>query len=631
VGGAKLRRRRREGGGGNTALITAADITYLGCMRMPSTVVDTENGGVGAVAGRVVGGQLRLFVYGKNTTNRQATITSGGSTTQFVTGSSFGSGSEFLPGEKVAVVRAANGTNLPEPCTVVSYGAGTMVVTPALGGTPANGDVVYRENDYWIYELADTGTGTYTTDYTQAPHMTLVTAWPDIYNGRRVTWRNGVLTAPMQYTYGAGLYWHEGTQLLYWGYYDAYNGSTNNPDWCMGASSLDNPTTGATTSYGPWRSRVVDRDGVTWYGAARGGRFTQLPDGSMGTWGSPFGQTEASFGPALFGGAAWPTTATPGGLAGSDLVGVDRYINHYYMGDTLAQNHFNENGQLTGTCRSFKYPTSPNRNYVYESYLADNSWADPAQTGFCTWVSNDTVTGVTWLEGASKRGALFLATIVGGTTQDTSSVTAAHYFYANSGQVYFLLTNVTGTFQLGETVTGQTSGKTAQVSSGAAGPYWTPATGFLAAFQIDTAHTNDFTVGEVIVGGTSGAQGTIGTFHRADTCNHGFGPPDVPQIAGPITTAGFPALIVYDTADLVTSAASDSPNDYAIVPSSWIDLATTFGIKVLGRGGLRSFTVYGSYWDSTRNYLFLAAAEADDSTTFGAHYALIHVFHINID
>src|SRR5262245_62119365 len=46
-------------------MLQQSDFSYLGCMRMPGGV-DTQFS-YGGLAGRRVGGQLRLFVYGRNT------------------------------------------------------------------------------------------------------------------------------------------------------------------------------------------------------------------------------------------------------------------------------------------------------------------------------------------------------------------------------------------------------------------------------------------------------------------------------------------------------------------------------------------------------------------------------------
>src|SRR5262245_33403836 len=51
-------------------VLQQSDFTYLGCMRMPGGV-DTQFG-YGGLTGRRVGGQLRLFVYGRNTSGATA-------------------------------------------------------------------------------------------------------------------------------------------------------------------------------------------------------------------------------------------------------------------------------------------------------------------------------------------------------------------------------------------------------------------------------------------------------------------------------------------------------------------------------------------------------------------------------
>ena len=182
-------------------VLKPSDISYVGCMRMPSTGVDTAFS-YGGLAGRVVGGQLRLFVHGRNPTGAKAGIVSGSSGSSFAVGS--GQGASFHIGEKVNVARAANGNNVPESRRIQSISGDQVTVAPPLGGVPAYGDTLYRDQDYYVYELADTGS--YHTDYSQAPRMSLVAAWPDIFNGRRVTWRNGRLFAPMQYLVPGGLY-----------------------------------------------------------------------------------------------------------------------------------------------------------------------------------------------------------------------------------------------------------------------------------------------------------------------------------------------------------------------------------------------------------------------------------------
>src|SRR5262249_47411497 len=106
-----------------------------------------------------------------------------------------------------------------------------------------------------VYEIEDPGS--YDTNYLQAPRANLVTAWGDIYHGKRVSWDAQGNQFNLQYLYPGGIYWSESTQLLYWTYGDAYNVALR-PDWGLGATSLDNPTTGATTAYGPWRTAATN-------------------------------------------------------------------------------------------------------------------------------------------------------------------------------------------------------------------------------------------------------------------------------------------------------------------------------------------------------------------------------------
>src|SRR5687767_11842522 len=139
-------------------VLTAANFSYLGCMRMPTNVDTTF--AYGGLTGRKVGGQVRLFVSGSNV------------------------------------------------------------------GKPKDA----------MYELADTGS--YSKDYRSAPRMELVTNWGDIFHGKRVSWDTSGRPLQMNYVYPGAAYWHEGNQLLYWTYFDAYN-STLQPLWNLGATSLD--------------------------------------------------------------------------------------------------------------------------------------------------------------------------------------------------------------------------------------------------------------------------------------------------------------------------------------------------------------------------------------------------------
>src|SRR5438105_2693803 len=78
-------------------MLQQSDFTYLGCVRMPAGV-DTQFG-YGGLTGRRVGNQLRLFVFGRNTSGAQGVVASGQSSSSFILNS--GQAAAFLRGDKV--------------------------------------------------------------------------------------------------------------------------------------------------------------------------------------------------------------------------------------------------------------------------------------------------------------------------------------------------------------------------------------------------------------------------------------------------------------------------------------------------------------------------------------------------
>lgn len=520
-------------------VLTEKDFSYLGCMRMPPGV-DTQFA-YGSLTGRRVNGELRLFLYGNNVTGAATTVESASSRVSLKLPK--GHGAYYHVGDKVSVViRSAGDGAMPEPRVIAAISGDDVTLNTPLSRVPTAGDGFYRSGDYYLYELADSGT--YERDYRNAPRMQLVTAWPDIYNGRRVTWRNGMLVAPMQYLYPAGLHWHEGNQLLYWGYYDAYNGSTGYPDWNVGATRLDDPQTGATTSFGPWRTVATDGDGTKWYGPARGAMLERSPDGSLAGFGINFGANQQPWGPEFYGGGQWPTATTPSGPSAPDIVLKNRYLEYYSMmaGEKRAH-YFNDDGSVHGEIRSFRYPSSPARPYIYEDGLIRPVlFANPEKSkGVCTWVTTMcAVGGACWIDTGSKQGVVFASTIVGSRITDPRSPDAAHTWYT-----------------------------------------------------------------------------------QGNPCNHGYKPPV--QIAGPVTTAAFPALIIYSQLTLERVKAGVI-RDYTAEADSWIDLESscniqTAPVQAIGAGK----TIRGAYFDSDRRLLFVLAPQADDSTP-GVYQALVHVF-----
>src|SRR4030095_8017191 len=108
-------------------------------------------------------------------------------------------------------------------------------------------------------------------------------------------------------------------------------------------------------------------------------------------------------------------------------------------------------------------------------------------------------------------------------------------------------------------------------------------------------------------------------------CSHGCVSPL--DIAGPVTDAGFPALIVYNPSDAM-KVRNGAVNDYTLEPTSIVNL-DDFGIKVAPMTQIGHMkAVRGFYFDPERRLLFIRANSADDSIT-GLFTDLIHVFQIN--
>ncbi|HEY6357858.1 MAG TPA: hypothetical protein VIX35_06415, partial [Vicinamibacterales bacterium] len=165
-----------------------------------------------------------------------------------------------------------------------------------------------------VYEIEDPGGG-YSPDVRTAPQASLITNWGDVYHGKRISWDAAGHAIALQNQDPAALAWNDATQLLYWTYNNSYN-VAGEPDWNLGATSLDNPTTGASTAYGPWRTVAKDGDGRTFYGPWRClYPFANPADGSM-LCGSTIqsGNSRSPWGPDAYGGQAWPTKETPGGF-----------------------------------------------------------------------------------------------------------------------------------------------------------------------------------------------------------------------------------------------------------------------------------------------------------------------------
>src|SRR5688572_9898242 len=99
-----------------------------------------------------------------------------------------------------------------------------------------------------VYEFADTGT--YNQDPNQAPRMTLVRTWGDVYGNARKSWSpDGTERSFAGSAFLGSFHFNEDTGLLYWTYLDGYN-TTTQEDWCLGATRLDSS---GPVAFGPWR------------------------------------------------------------------------------------------------------------------------------------------------------------------------------------------------------------------------------------------------------------------------------------------------------------------------------------------------------------------------------------------
>lgn len=237
--------------------------------------------------------------------------------------------------------------------------------------------------------------------------------------------------------YTGCLFWHEANQLLYHTYWDTYNGA-GYPDWGLGAASLDNPTTGACTAYGPWRIMCTDSDGRTWGGPHRALHIGQHPITGKMTCGSSLVSANANspWGPDYYEGVTFPTATTPSGQFAADLAMPNRYLEHYYQAHT-------EDGHYTPPLRQF------HRNsdlYIFETFPTNYSpyvTVDPANYGGVgSWTQIDGTTSHVYLNLTNKRGLLYFGSLAGSaTTTNPLDGNAGHVWYENNGVGHLLCTH----------------------------------------------------------------------------------------------------------------------------------------------------------------------------------------------
>lgn len=122
-------------------IINQSRVSFVGYMRQPSTVVDTQFTG-GAISGRMVNGHFHLFVYGNSADKasgqqtQSAWIATGSSSTEFALNSGQVSGLALFVGERLNVYRSATNNALPESTLITNLAGDTITVSPALGAAP---------------------------------------------------------------------------------------------------------------------------------------------------------------------------------------------------------------------------------------------------------------------------------------------------------------------------------------------------------------------------------------------------------------------------------------------------------------------------------------------------------------
>ena len=371
-----------------------------------------------------------------------------------------------------------------------------------------------------MYELADTGT--YHADPSQAPRMSLVRAWGDIYGGLRKSWYpDGTPRLFPDTRYMGSFHFNEATKLLYWTYSDIYN-VRGYEDWCLGATRLD-PS--GPVALGPWRPAGDGKKGP-W----RCIRLSQHPITGELLCGSGVmsGNGNSPWGPDLWAGQ-FPTASTPAGFSAPDLP-LQKYLTYYPMVGSI-----NRDGSFQGPLKSSRRPG----DYIFES-IPDITLTeiDPRKNGGTgSWTSLDALRGSVWIDLPDVHGVLF-----------AGNLAAGHVWYRNAG------------------------------------------------------------------GGNA-------------NCTHGQ--PSPVDVTGPVATAMYPAMIIYDPRDL-DAVRSGGREDYTINPVHFINAESRYGLTTapLGLTGSPK-SLGGCYFDSASRKLYVAAPMADSTIAPTLLNPLVHVFRIS--
>lgn len=95
-----------------------------------------------------------------------------------------------------------------------------------------------------VYEISYPGYG---SSLASAPVASLIKTWGDVYQGKRLTYRNAGTDL-------RGLLWYPAQNGLFWSYGDSYNAGSTSWDPSVGLTLLNGD--GSVGAYGPWRTNV---------------------------------------------------------------------------------------------------------------------------------------------------------------------------------------------------------------------------------------------------------------------------------------------------------------------------------------------------------------------------------------
>jgi hypothetical protein len=510
-------------------------------------------------------------------------------------------------------------------------GTDTLITQGGLAGRKVGGDVhlfllgsTAGGNFYPdVYELDVTGL-TPNTTIASAPRATLYANWEDAFNATNKTSFDEPSGDPVDIESGpgslfAGLYYNEDTDLLYAGFHYNY---TSNLLYSLAAASLDNPTGPVVTRYGPWRFIAEDQDAQPKAGTRAHWFMSHPTTGKMlATGAQKSGTQSVPWGPALYGDNDWPTTATPDGAGSAQIDQTSEYLD--YRSPTEVGSPYDLFGNLNPGKSIKQFRFTSGFTYIHEIYDLTGTYTKPSlNSGIATWVETSSAYPAVWFEGTHKRGVVFVGTVFAAQgTSEADCTTASHTYYRNVTGGWVELSSVTGGgFVNGETLVGGTS----KTDATAYGDYNAP-------LQLWTSNpTDDFTVGETITGGTSGATGVVDQFVRFDDCNHGC--PCVSCATGNSTNLSTPVAIIMDPDDL-NAVKANTATDYLTQATSMFSLEASpcsITTSTQENQGTAKAIVPG-YFDTSTNRLYLMSRAADCTRTGNCNAAesLIHVFEIS--